>query len=314
MKYAFYPGCSGEHRASAYQDSLELVADFLNLELSPIPDWNCCGATAYLSVNRLGAYALSARNLALVPKGCDQVVTSCSACYLNLKKTDKILAENPDIAKDVNAALAEGNLSYSPGIYSIRHILEVFINDIGLDAIKGKVVSPLSGLRVAPFYGCMLVRPNNGYDHPEFPHTLDDILSALGAEVLTFSMKTHCCGGHMSQIKAITGYELLRRILGEAQGKGAGIIAVTCPACQLNLDAYQDDVNKTFGTNFRIPVMFFTQLMGLAFGLDRALLGLGKELISAHEVLSFSKGLQPGNKIKKDKSKTALPASGAKKR
>ncbi len=289
MKYAFYPGCSSEHLASAYQDSWKQIADYFKIELSSIPDWNCCGATEYGSVDRLGAYALTARNLALVPEGCDQVVASCSACYLNLKRTDKAMSEHPDIKRDVNSALSAGGLGYAPGKFKIRHILDVVINDIGLEVIRERVSSPLTGLRVAPYYGCMLVRPATGFDHPEYPVMMDRLLSALGAEVADFSLKAYCCGGHMPHIKAMTGYEILRRILKDVHEKKADIIAVTCPVCQLNLDAYQDDVNKNFGTDFNIPVVFFTQLMGLALGMSPESLGLGKELVSAQEVLSVKR-------------------------
>ncbi len=286
MKYAFYPGCSSEHLASAYQDSWKLIADFFKIELSTIPDWNCCGATEYSSMDRLGAYALTARNLALVPEECGQVVASCSACYLNLKKTDKVMSEHPKVNRDVNSALAAGGLSYAPGKFQIRHILDVVINDIGLEVIKERVSSPLAGLRVAPYYGCMLVRPGGGFDHPEYPVMMDRLLSALGAEVVDFSLKAYCCGGHMPHIKAMTGYEILRRILKDVDNKGADIIAVTCPVCQVNLDAYQEDVNKNFSTDFNIPVLFFTQLMGIAFGMSHESLGIGKELVSARAALS----------------------------
>jgi heterodisulfide reductase subunit B len=294
MRYAFYPGCSSEHLASAYQDSWQQIADFFKIELSAIPDWNCCGATEYGSVDRLGAYALTARNLALVPEGCDQVVASCSACYLNLKKTDKVMSEHPDIKRDVNTALSAGGLSYAPGRFQIRHILDVVINDIGLEVIRERVSSPLRGLRVAPYYGCMLVRPAAGFDHPEYPVMMDRLLSVLGGDVVDFSLKAYCCGGHMPHIKAMTGYEILRRILKDVHDKRADIIAVTCPVCQLNLDAYQDDVNKNFGTDFNIPVVFFTQLMGLALGMTPESLGLGKELVSAREVLSAKRKARTG--------------------
>ncbi len=307
MRYAYYPGCSAEHLASAYQDSLKLIADFLKIELETIPDWNCCGATEYMSVDRLGAYSLVARNLALVPEGLQQVVAPCSACYLNLRKTDKVMSEYPEINNNVNAALSAAKLSYSPGKLEIRHILDVLVNDIGVEAIKGKVISPLTHLRVAPYYGCMLVRPNIGYDHPEYPQTMDSLLSAIGADVVDFSMKAYCCGGHMPHIKAITGYEILRRILKDAHDKKADIIAVACPVCQLNLDAYQHDVNRNFSTDFNIPVLFFTQLMGLAFGMTPGSLGVGKEITSAERVLAKKSEPADSEKPKADRSKTQLP-------
>ncbi|MBT9171037.1 MAG: 8-methylmenaquinol:fumarate reductase membrane anchor subunit [Actinobacteria bacterium] len=189
----------------------------------------------------------------------------------------------------------------------IRHILDVLINDVGIEVIKERVVSPLAHLRVAPYYGCMLVRPSKGFDHPEYPETMDILFSALGATVVDFSMRAYCCGGHMPQIKAATGYEILRRILKDAHDKRADVIAVVCPVCQLNLDAYQEDVNKNFSTNFNIPVLFFTQLMGLAFGISPESLGFGKEITSTEQVLSGKTEAAALDKPKADKSKSGLP-------
>lgn len=285
MKYALFPCCSSEHMAAAYTQSARAVMELFNIELTDIPDWNCCGATEYLSINRIAHYALSARNLAIVPPGHNQVITSCSLCFSNLRRTDKVMHEHPDINEAVNDALAEGGLHYDPGMLRIRHFLDIFLNDVGVEALRTKVTASLGNLRIAPFYGCLLTRPEGGFDHPEHPTSMDKLLTVLGAKVVDFSMKANCCGGHMPHIKAITAYELLRRILKSAQDSGADAIAVLCPVCQINLDAYQDDVNKHFNAHFNIPVLFFTQIMGLAFGLDPLSLGIGKEIVSADPVL-----------------------------
>ncbi|MEW5744666.1 MAG: CoB--CoM heterodisulfide reductase iron-sulfur subunit B family protein [Nitrospirota bacterium] len=309
MTYALYPCCSSEHMALAYAQSAKAVMDVFDITLTDIPDWNCCGATEYLSLNRLAHYALSARNLALVPEGCSQVITSCSLCYLNLRRADEVMLKNPGIKESVNAALAEGGVHYEPGGLRIRHLLDIFFNDIGLEVITSKVTSPLAHVRVAPFYGCMLTRPRGGFDHPEYPTSMDRLLSALGATVVDFTMKASCCGGHMPHIKTTTAYELLRRILKDAAACKADIIAVSCPVCQMNLDAYQEDVNSCFSTSFSIPVLFFPQLIGLAFGIDPLALGIGKEIVSAEPVLSRRRGGSPGagrTGTRRD-SGTALP-------
>ncbi len=272
--------------ALAYTQSAKAVAEHLGLELVDIPDWNCCGATEYLALNRLAHYSLTARNLALVPPGIEQIVALCSACYFNLRRTDSNMHEHNEISRGVNAALAAGDLYYIPGSLRIRHILDVFVNDAGLETIRGSVVNKLTGLRIAPYYGCMLSRPKGGFDHPEYPMSMDRLLAALGSKVVDFTMKANCCGGHMPHIKAVTAYELLRRILKEAQKQRTDIIAVLCPVCQMNLDAYQEDVNRHFNTSFNIPVLFFTQVMGLALGLDPHVLGIGKEIVPAQAVLS----------------------------
>jgi heterodisulfide reductase subunit B len=290
-KYLYYPGCSMESSAIAYDISLIRVAQILGLELDEIEDWNCCGATEYLGISLTPAYALITRNLALAAKqanGTKTVVAPCSACYLNLAKADYYMQEQPKLGMMVNEALKAGDLSYKPGTLSIRHLLDVMVYDIGMDTIKSKVVRPLTGLRIAPYLGCMVPRPD--YEHRwsdhEHPVELDLLLQALGAEVIDFPLKTHCCGGHMPHIGPDTAFELIRRLISSAATYEADIMATLCPMCQLNLDAYQNETNHHFGTNYHMPVVFFTQLMGLAFGLEPKELGFGTELVSARKALS----------------------------
>ena len=290
-KYLLYPGCSMETSARAYYDSLKAICDPINLELQEIDDWNCCGATEYLGISLTPAYALISRNLALATdqsNGKRTVVAPCSACYLNLAKADYYMREQPKLATQVNEALAAGGLSYKPGSLDIRHLLDVLIYDVGLDTIKSKVVRPLTGLRVAPYLGCMVPRPDyekRWSDH-EHPIELDLLLKALGAEVIDFPLKTHCCGGHMTQIAPETAFELIRRLISAADAHEADIMATVCPMCQMNLDAYQGEANHYFGTSYKMPIVFFTQLMGIAFGLEPKKLGFGLELTSARKAMS----------------------------
>lgn len=290
-KYLLYPGCSMESSAKAYSDSLAAIAKPIGLELEEIEDWNCCGATEYLGISLTPAYALITRNLALAAKqanGNRTVVAPCSACYLNLAKADYYMREQPKLGKMVNEALQAGNLSYKPGSLEIRHLLDVIVYDIGLDTVKSKVVRPLTGMRVAPYLGCMVPRPDyegRWSDH-EHPIELDLLLKALGAEVIDFPLKTHCCGGHMTQIGPETAFELIRRLIASADQYQADIMATLCPMCQMNLDAYQAETNRHFGTNYQMPIVFFTQLMGLAFGMEAEELGFGMELVSAKKALA----------------------------
>jgi len=260
-KYLFYPGCA------------MVVAD---LGLSEF----------FLGIILIPAYAQIGRNLALAARqanGCHTVVASCSACYLNLAKADHYMAERATLGEHVNEALAAGDLSYKPGSLEIRHLLDVLINDVGLDTIKNKVVKPLKGLRVAPYLGCMVPRPDykkRWSDH-EYPNELDRLLKALGAEVIDFPLKTHCCGGHMTQISPPTAFELIRRLIHSADQYRADLMVTVCPMCQMNLDAYQRETNQHFHTNYQMPILFFTQLMGIAFGIEPTALGFGRELVNA---------------------------------
>jgi heterodisulfide reductase subunit B2 len=289
-EYLYYPGCSMESNAKAYAESLSSISGPLDLVLNEIEDWNCCGATEYIGISLTPAYALITRNLALAAKqanGSKTVVAPCSACYLNLAKADYYMQERQKLNDNVNAALAAGDLSYKPGTLEIRHLLDVLVYDIGLDEIKSHVVRPLAGLRVAPYLGCMVPRPDykKRWSDAEHPVELDLLLKALGAEVIDFPLKTHCCSGHMTQISPSTAFELIRRLISSADQYHADVMVTLCPMCQMNLDAYQGETNKHFGTNYHMPILFFTQLIGLAFGLDPKALGIGRELVSSGDAL-----------------------------
>jgi heterodisulfide reductase subunit B len=280
-----------ESSAIAYNDSLMAIAEPLGLDLVEIRDWNCCGATEYVGISLTPAYALITRNLALASNqahNTSTVVAPCSACYLNLAKADYYMLERPALGERVNLALDAGGLQYTAGSLKIRHLLDIIINDIGLDIVKNNVVKPLKGLRVAPYLGCMVPRPDyeKRWSNHEYPNELDRLLKALGAEVIDFPLKTHCCGGHMTQISPATAFELIRRLIHAADQYQADLMVTLCPMCQMNLDAYQGETNRHFHTSYNVPILFFTQLMGLAFGKDPKSLGFGKELVNAREALS----------------------------
>jgi len=309
MRYAYYPGCSLERSAASYHVSAMAVAEKLGLVFHELEDWNCCGATEYFAINKLPAYALVARNLALVPDDFTELAAPCSACYVNLRKTNKHMGKYTDLAQQVNQALAAGGLSYQPGRLHVRHLLDIIVNDVGYQTIAECVVKPLTGLRVAPYYGCLIVRPENGFDDPEYPNSMDRLLRALGAEVVDYPLKAQCCGGHMTQISDKVAYELIRRLLHNAAEYHADVVACVCPMCQLNMDAYQGNVNRHFGTNYRIPILYFTQLMALAFGLDaKEEAGVGSEIVSSHSALAKIGVEVPKQEEKKKRpDKQALP-------
>ena len=263
----------------------------MDLDFEEVKDWNCCGATEYHSMHRLPAHALVGRNLALAAQqtnGADTVVAGCSACYLNLTKTDHTMRTSSTVNAQINDALSAGGLSYDPGKLKIRHLLDIIFTDVGLDAVRSKVVKPLKGLRVAPYYGCMIVRPDydNRFRQPEYPTAMDKLLRVLGATVVDYPLKTHCCGGHMTQISPPVAYELIRRLIAAADEYQADVLVTLCPMCQLNLDAFQGDINGHFKTNYHIPVLYFTQLIGLAFGHQPGKLGIGKEFVDPRPALA----------------------------
>jgi len=294
-KYLLYPGCSMESSGRAYGESINTILEPLDIQFEEIDDWNCCGATEYLGINLIPAYSLIARNLALASRqsaaqmgGTRTVVAPCSACYLNLAKADYYMQERPSLGVKVNEALAAGDLQYKAGTLDVRHLIDILVYDVGLETIRSKVVRPLHGLKIVPYMGCMLPRPDYQHrwsDH-EHPTELDDLLRALGADVIDYPLTTSCCGGHMTQIGPETAFELIRRLVADADERGAVLMATVCPMCQMNVDAYQNEMNQYFGTDYHMPILFFTQLMGLAFGRKPEEVGIGLELVSSRNALA----------------------------
>jgi heterodisulfide reductase subunit B2 len=286
MNYFLYQGCSLEASGIHYMISLEAAAKVLGISFKQIEDWNCCGASiSYVGGNELSVEVLAARNLALAEaQGGMDVVAPCSSCYIVLNKVNAKLQEKPALLAEVNEVLAEGNLHYS-GKLKVRHLLDVLYNDAGLDKIKAAVKKPLNGVKVAGYVGCQTVRPFGEYDSVEKPVIQDRILEALGAEAVPVPNKMRCCGSGLFLTELDFCYELARDILKDALDNGGEIISTACPMCQMNLEVYQKRINKALGTNFKVPVVFITQLMALAFGLSKKETALDRLLISADPVL-----------------------------
>ena len=285
MRYGYYPGCSLECSAAAYDVSVRAVADVLGIEFAELDDWNCCGATELFSQDELTACAVIARNLALAAPQFDQLVAPCAACFCNLAKTDKLMCENAAMNAKINEALAAGGLHYQAGRVRVRHLLEVIYHDVGEMRLREKVVRPLDGLRVAAYYGCQVVRPLKGSDCTEYPMQMDEMFTWIGAEAVDFPLKSRCCGGHMTQISEPQAFEMIRRLIECAVEHDADVILCLCPMCQLNLDAYQRRVNSFFKTDFNMPIIYFTQMLGVALGIEMSKLGFGSEIIAARPVI-----------------------------
>ncbi len=266
MKYAYFPGCSLKGTGRAYEESLVPVLQHLGVELQELEDWNCCGATAYMAVDEGKACAAAARNLALAERtGLRQMLAPCSACYLVLNKTRHYLQEYPAMRQVVCRALESVGLACRADT-TVRHPLDVLVHDIGRDAIRQKVSRPLKGLKVAPYYGCQIVRPYSTFDDQANPTSMDRLIEALGATVVKWPLKTKCCGGSLTGTLPEAGLRLSYILLKEAIKRGADVIATVCPLCQFNLDAYHAKIAARWEP-VRIPTVYFSQLMGLAFGL-----------------------------------------------
>jgi heterodisulfide reductase subunit B len=284
-KYAYFPGCSLEKIALSYHKSSMETTQALGVELQELDDWNCCGATTYFHLDEILANTLVARNLAMAEKQGLDFVAPCSACYKNAYFTNTYIKEDEDLAEHINYALEADDLQLE-GNLNVHHLIDIFANEVGPEGIKEKVTNPLEGLRIAPYYGCQIVRPRKNGEEIEDPQFFEEILNALGAESVDFANKTRCCGGSLLLTNRKAALDMIRILLYNAVQSGADVIATACPLCQVNLEVYQTQVNEEFGTDFSIPVLYFTQLMGLALGIAPKKLGIGMELVSTLPVLS----------------------------
>jgi len=265
MRYIFYPGCSQEGSALEYRISTLAVLEALGAEVEELQGWTCCGASVASVMSDLLGVVLPARNLALAEQVADgrDVLTVCSACYTNFRRTAEA-ATDPDRLQQINEALEIEGLTYR-GTITARHILDVLANDFGPEAVKERVQRPLEGLTVAPYYGCQTVRPYSPFDDDQRPTSMIGLLEALGATVHRHPREASCCGTSLLTTKPEVGLRMAGAVLQACEG--ADCIATVCPMCQMNLDAYQDKVSQLLGREIRIPVVFLPQLMGLAFGL-----------------------------------------------
>jgi heterodisulfide reductase subunit B len=275
MEYAYYPGCSLQATARSYDESLRKVFSLLDLRLHEIPDWNCCGATMYMSVDQVLASCLSARTLALAERLGLDIVAPCSSCFTILNKTRTLLQVNEELARCVAEALEPSDLR-SCGSSRVRHPLEVLINDVGIEAIAARRRRDLAGTRVAPYYGCQMVRQEEPFDDRQHPTTMDRLFEALGASSVPFPMKVRCCGGMLMTTTSEVGERLAGEILAAARAEASHCIVTTCPLCQINLEAYQSRVAPGAPP---VPVLFFTQLLGLALGAEPSELGLHRQIV-----------------------------------
>jgi len=284
MKYQYFPGCSLKGMGKAYEESFLAVSRALGMEIGELEDWNCCGATAYMSVDETKSYALAGRNLAIAERTAGDVIAPCSACYLVLNKTMNGLRDNPGLNRKVTGALKSAGLEYK-GTAKVRHPLDVLVNDVGLEKIKKQVKAPLSGMKFAAYYGCQVVRPYATFDNQDNPVTMDRLIEAAGGECVSWPLKTRCCGGSLTGTVPEAGLRLAYILLKEAKKRGAQAIVTPCPLCQFNLDAYQEQIAAKF-ERIDMPVLYFTQVLGLAMGLGAKELGIKRGIISAETVLA----------------------------
>ena len=283
MKYAYYPGCSAESTARDMHESSLAVAEALGIEMVEPKGWICCGATAGHQTDEVLAAALPAASLVKVQDMGMDMLVNCAACYNRMKTANYKIANDPDMRKKVSDTLER---DYD-GSVNVRHFMEVLLEDVGLEKIKESIKRPLNGLKVASYYGCLLVRPHEitGFDDPENPTSLDKLAEAMGGEALDWPHKVECCGGGLSMSRTDVVIELTESIIGMAKAAGADCIVVCCPMCQINLDLRQQDIEKQMSKRYDMPILYITQLLGLSLGISPKKLGLSKLMVSPEKIV-----------------------------
>jgi heterodisulfide reductase subunit B len=283
MKYAYYPGCSAESTARDMNQSSLAVVKALGIDFEEPKGWTCCGATAGHQTDRLLSVALPAATLAKVQDMKLDMVVNCAACYNRMKVANHEISAHSEIRKGVSEAL---DRDYD-GSVRVRHLVEVLLEDVGLPAITKSLKRSLNGLKVACYYGCLLVRPPGilKFDDPENPKSLDRLVTVMGGQSLDWPCKVECCGGGLALSRTDVVVQLTESILDMAVRAGADCIAVSCPMCQVNLDLRQQDINQQTGKNYQMPIVYITQLLGLCLGISPDELGFKKLMVPAANVL-----------------------------
>ena len=281
MKYAFYPGCVSQGGAPELYPATLMICQRLGIELEEIRAWTCCGAGVMQEKNQLFADTLNARTLARAEKQGLTIMTICSTCQGVMGQANKRM-QNPEYLAEINSHLAEEGLEYQ-GTAVVKHLLWILIEDYGLDKLLPHVTRPLGDLRIAPFYGCYIVRPTEALgieEHPERQTSLETLIKTLGATVVDFEGKTRCCGFPILTINEKNSMAMVGKHTSEAKDLGADAMVTPCPLCHLNLDGFQPKAAKQAQRGINLPILHLPQLIGLSMGISPAELGLKKHIIS----------------------------------
>jgi heterodisulfide reductase subunit B len=276
VRIPYFPGCTLHSKAQSFDASARAAAQALDIVMEELPEWTCCGATFSMSADSAMGLVAPTRILASA-KEAGKLLTLCSFCYNTLKRTNRVIATDAERRRKVTAFLEE---DYQGTVQTV-HLLEVLRDEIGFAALATRVIKPLRGLKVAPYYGCLLLRPADemGFDDPERPTILEGLLSSLGCEVVDYPHKTECCGSFVAVGSPDAARECSARILEVAAKCGAEMLVVSCPLCQYNLDQAQCVVQAGSARQTRVPVLYFSQLLAIALGCDDACLHLDGHVV-----------------------------------
>lgn len=285
LRYGFFPGCTLESAEKELKMSTLKVAEALGIELIELKGWTCCGASHIQDIDDFIAISINARNIALGEAlHVDKIITVCNTCTLMLRQSKKKMDENKELRDKVNEGLSHHQYK---GTTEVTHLLWALIEDYGLENLRKKVVRPLTGLKVASFYGCHILMPPKimGFENPANPQSMEMVVDALGAENVTFSQRLACCGFHAvfpaeKEVTRLTRINCL-----SPKDSGADCLVTPCPLCQMQLDAYQPGAQKGFDKDITLPVLHLPQLIGLALGLSAKELGIKRHIVDALPML-----------------------------
>ena len=290
MKYAFYPGCVARGACPELYTATIEVCNRLGIELDRdvLRSASCTGAGVLQEKNQRLGDTLNARTFAMAERSGLPLMTICSTCQGVMAQANKRLRDDDYYLAQVNADLAEEGLRYR-GTAEPRHLLWILLEDVGLEMLRSKVVRPLVGFRIAPFYGCYIVRPSSALDfetHPERQDSLEQVIEAVGAEVVDFPGKTLCCGFPILTINEANSVKMVANHTLDAKDRGAAAMVTPCPLCHLNLDGYQPNAAAARRTPIDLPILHLPQLVGLALGIDPKAMRLNRHIVSTKRILS----------------------------
>ncbi len=265
MKITYYPGCTLKANARNFEDSALYALEQLDIDVEELSRWNCCGTVFSLATDDLIHHMAPIRNLIRVKEsGSDRVMTLCAMCYNTLKRANERMKADPESLEKINKVMYKEEIDYE-GDVEILHLLEIIKDEIQFEDLANKVVKPLENLKVACYYGCMLVRPREiGFDDVENPTVLENLVSALGGDPVDFPYKTECCGAYQTVNKPDIIAERTNQIISSAKNRGAEVMVVSCPLCAFNLDHRQKQTVQIYQDFKGLPILYFTQLLAIA--------------------------------------------------
>jgi heterodisulfide reductase subunit B len=301
MTLAYYPGCSLRHSSEEFDHSTRKVLDALGVEYKEVPDWTCCGSTPAHMMDHLLAQSLAARNLRQAAEVGDELLAPCPSCYQRQKNAELEIHESDAFRAEVNQMLDK---PYA-GRVKVYALPEYLMKFVGEERVAALVKTDLSQLKVVPYYGCLLARPLDlvgDVDH-EQPVWMDQLLLAAGADVKWWNYKTECCGASVGLPKEEIQRVLSGKVIQQALAAGAEAIVVCCPLCHVNLDLKQGQINKALGTDYKVPILYLPQVLGLAFGLSDKDVMLQKNIVDPRPLVK--QAIAEGVRVKAEAEKAA---------